>query len=536
MKQWTLYSILFFLAATAAAVPADDFVITVQTDAPDTSEPDVFRITTAGAGYDFNVDCNDDGVDEASSLTGDYVCDYSGLGGPGVYTIRIKDNSGMGTGFPRFLSYPAGHYDNADKLLSVDQWGTGLWSSMERAFASATHLEVLATDVPNLTGVSSLSEMFWFARSVNPNVSAWDVSTVTDLSGMFRSASGANPNVSNWDVSAVTDMSELFAYANQANPDVSSWDVSSVTDMSAMFLGSWQTNSLANPDVSAWDVSSVTDMSLMFADTGSANPDVSHWNVASVTNMTWMFYNAAVADPDVSTWDVSSVTDMPGMFARVGLADPDVSDWDVSSVENMSHMFQYNNASNPDVSQWDVSSVNDMSRMFQFSSADPEVGSWDVSAVSHFFLMFYGAEMANPDVSLWDVSAAVDMEGMFLQAHSATPDMSNWTIPNVINMTYMLGEVTLPTELYDAILLNFASQSVQANVEFDAGDSFFCRQAVARNVLINQQGWRISDLGQDCAGQGSQSVPVPVDDPVMLVGLLLIMLLVAGRSVRRGQL
>jgi hypothetical protein len=41
------------------------------------------------------VDCNNDGTNEATAQTGDYTCNY---GAAGTYTIRIKDNSGAGTG------------------------------------------------------------------------------------------------------------------------------------------------------------------------------------------------------------------------------------------------------------------------------------------------------------------------------------------------------------------------------------------------------------------------------------------------------
>ena len=78
----------------------DHFVITVQTDNPGASSNTQFTIPTTGSGYNYNVDCNNDGTNEATGMTGDYTCDY-GTGNEGAYTIRIKDNSGAGTGFPR---------------------------------------------------------------------------------------------------------------------------------------------------------------------------------------------------------------------------------------------------------------------------------------------------------------------------------------------------------------------------------------------------------------------------------------------------
>ena len=76
------------------AAGLDDFVISVQTDNPGTSADDQFTVPTTGGGYDYNIDCDDDGTDEATAQTGNYTCDYSGLGGAGTYTVRIEDNSG----------------------------------------------------------------------------------------------------------------------------------------------------------------------------------------------------------------------------------------------------------------------------------------------------------------------------------------------------------------------------------------------------------------------------------------------------------
>ena len=42
-------------------------------------------------------------------------------------------------------------------------------------------------------------------------------------------------DISNWDVSKVTDMNSMFYYAKSFNGDISNWDVSNVTDMSNMF-------------------------------------------------------------------------------------------------------------------------------------------------------------------------------------------------------------------------------------------------------------------------------------------------------------
>ncbi len=156
--------------------------------------------------YNYNVDWNNDGIVDESGITGDVTHTFDT---DGEHTIRI-------TGV--FPSIQFGNNntekEEAEKIISVDQWGTGIWLSMEEAFGECKNLEVFATDIPDLSNVSSLFAMFIAASSVNPDVSKWDTSNITNLSGMFFSASLANPDISNWNISKVDDAGLMFKGAS----------------------------------------------------------------------------------------------------------------------------------------------------------------------------------------------------------------------------------------------------------------------------------------------------------------------------------
>ncbi len=455
LASFSLYSPLALGAAS------DDFVITVKTDNTGISSNVQFTLPTTGSGYNYNIDCNNDGSDEATAQTGDYTCDYTGLGGAGTYTVRIKDNSGAGTGFPRIYFNKTG---DRQKLLTIQQWGTGKWTSMEKSFSGALNLTVPATDVPDLSGVTSTINMFWDAVLANPDVSNWDVSNVTKMNNMFLSASAATPDVSNWDVSNVENMSALFSNATSANPDVSNWNVSKVAFMNSMFYnaqsatpnvsnwdvsGAQQMESMfhdaikANPDVSNWDVSNVTKMGRMFSGATLATPDTSSWDTSAATEMQYMFYNAPAANPDVSGWDVSKVTNMQGLFYNATAATPDTISWNTGAVLNMSQLFRNTPSSNPNVSSWNVSQVTNMDELFmQAPSATPDTSGWDTSSVTSMKFMFYDATSANPDVSNWDVSNVKNMLHMFFGASSATPVTTSWDVSAVTNMQGMFYNAT----------------------------------------------------------------------------------------------
>ena len=106
------FSGTMFYSPKAAADPINDtdFVFTVDTrksGSPDTQ----FVIPIRGGGYNYTIDCNNDGTVEAAAQTGSYTCSYAT---PGVYTIRI------GGVFPEFYLNNSG---DKLKMISIDQWG-----------------------------------------------------------------------------------------------------------------------------------------------------------------------------------------------------------------------------------------------------------------------------------------------------------------------------------------------------------------------------------------------------------------------------
>ncbi len=423
------------------------FIITVKTDNWGTSSDTQFEIPTTGPGYDYSVDCDSDGTIEATGLTGNYTCDYSTAG---TYTISIEGD------FPRI------YFNNEKdiwKALSIEQWGTGTWSSMENAFTGCSYLVLNAADNPDLSGVSNMHAMFEQVAAFNQDIGSWDVSGVTDMGRMFFLATTFNQDIGAWDVSSVTNMNSMFDRAHVFNQDIGSWDVSRVTDMYGMFedayafnqnIGSWDVSSVTNmgkmfrgshafnQNISSWDVSRITDMSGMFEDAYVFNQDISSWNVSSVTNMYGMFSGANYFNQPIGGWDVSSVTDMGKMFYHADTFNQNIGGWDVSSVTNMYFMFSYAPVFNQDISSWDVSSVTDMTGMFGYASAfNQDIGSWNVSSVIKMHWMFGYTATFNQDIGSWNVSSVTDMGSMFERANVFNQDIGSWDVSSVTNMGSM---------------------------------------------------------------------------------------------------
>ena len=337
-----LPALLVVLAATVimppgvgeAAAQADEkpFVTTWRVDAAGGN----VTIPVGNATGTYTISWGDGTVD--AGVSGDQHHTYARGGN---YTVSIYGD---------FTSiHLDGQQPNAQKLLSIDQWGDVQWTSMVSAFRGASNMTYNAADSPDLSAVTNMAGMFAGATAFNGDISTWDVSSVTDMAGMF--------------------------YNTSFNGDISSWDTSSVTNMYGMFWAS-----AFNGNLSAWDTSSVTNMTGMFYNASSFNGDISTWDVSSVTTMFNMFFYASSFNGDISTWDVSSVTSMPQMFLDASSFNGNISSWDTSSVTDMYGMFSNASSFNGDISAWDVSSVTDMSEMFlDASSFDQNLGEWYVT-------------------------------------------------------------------------------------------------------------------------------------------------------------
>lgn len=436
----------------------------------------------------------------ATGVTGDFTLSV----GPMIsQTVRIEI-SGQ---FPRLgmerlaetnpLQYP-GLPASPLQILSVEQWGDIAWTSMERAFLNATRLQVNANDAPDLSGVTSLKEMFSGARSFNAPIGHWDVSNITDMSKLFHNAAVFNQNLGTWNVSKVTDMSRMFYGAEKFNGDIGGWNVSQVTDMSAMFGQAREFNRY----IGGWDVSGVDNMREMFLGAFAFNQDIGGWNVSNVQDMGSMFYDAVLFNQDISRWTVDNVVNMSNMFALAVAFDQNLDSWNVSNVGDMERMFSGAAIFNGAIGNWNVSNVTTMYGMFENAKAfNQDLNGWNVSNVQNMERLFWGADHFNGNLGSWDVSGVTSMYGMFLDASAFNQRLSLWNVSQVANMGDMLANSGLSSENYDATLIAWAARpAVQRNVEFGVNGLTYCAGASARQQLIADYGWTIGGDQLDCPG------------------------------------
>jgi surface protein len=385
-------------------------VFTIDTSLGDGNADMLLRFTSSGPGAEEIVVNWGDGTEDTYTTTGDKSHTYST---GGVYTVsffcsvNVYLSNNFGT--------PAEREGGPFKITNVTRWGTSaIWNMRD----SRNLTNVTALDEPNIFQSAVQVGFFNDCRGlINVNgLESWDVNGF-NLGDWFANCLLWNQDISGWDVSNVTNMRQMFFFATAFNQDISGWDVNSVTNMGYMFFSA----TAFNQDLSSWNVSSVTDMTDMFRSATDFNQDISGWNVSSVTQMFGMFRSATAFDQPLNSWDVSGVQNMAGMFRSATAFNQPLNSWNVSSVRNTDFMFFGATAFDQPLNSWNVSSVQNMTDMFSGASAfDQDLGAWTLKDSCIMNQIFNNSGMSDANVALclegWDSvgqGTSVDATDMF---------------------------------------------------------------------------------------------------------------------------
>ncbi len=203
------------MSDSACAFTGRPFITVWKTDNNGVTEDNQIRLTLSTDKYTYNYSVDwGDGTSEMN-LTENVVHTYPS---PGVYTVKIN---GI---FPRFYidfdendySYDGAMLDYSDKrkLVAVSQWGSMPWESMEYSFDYCVNVDFNATDVPDLSNVTSLQGMFKDSKSVPQNIGEWDTAKILTMEETFShpltGPSMLDIDISDWNVSSVDNLQHMF--------------------------------------------------------------------------------------------------------------------------------------------------------------------------------------------------------------------------------------------------------------------------------------------------------------------------------------
>ena len=513
------------------------FITTWDTTKTGTSNSTAIEIPLGNGVFNYHVDWDEDGIADDAFLEEGIFHDF---GEAGTYRVGI-------VGDLQHLYFDV--EGDKDKLVEINQWGDLEWTSMAGTFAGCRNLKIVATDVPDLSNVTSLSHMFNGATNFSDEsdlMGTWDVSTIQDMSYVFANTELFDEDISGWDTSSATDMTGMFQGAEQFNQNITSWNTANVVDMKYMFfdaknfdrnigvwntanvvditqmfsgaaafngnLSGWNTSKLTSlvgvfqdavsfdQDISSWNTDSVEQTDHLFSGARLFNQDISVWDMSKVTSMKYMFHDAVAFDQNLNIWDTARVTDMSGMFYGATNFNGDISAWDVGALTNADFMFCNTADFNINISQWKTSSIRYNRGMFYNATGfNQDIGAWNMSALEDASYLFSGAVLFDQDLSAWNVSKVRNMSYMFHGAISFDQDLSTWDVQNVMQMDSMLNFCGMSVANYDATLVGWSELAgLKSDVDLGADGLSYCSSATGRNILINDYSWSIFDDGLAC--------------------------------------
>ncbi|MEM6523466.1 MAG: BspA family leucine-rich repeat surface protein [Bacteroidota bacterium] len=418
----------------------------------------------------------------------------------------------------------------------ISNWDISNVTNMSKMFKGLSQWSTPEIGVGSwdVSSVTNMAEMFYDARTFNENIGSWDVSNVTDMSDMFTHAINFNQDIGDWNVSNVKYMWRILTSATSFNQDLSDWNISSVEDgfgMSAsgmsttnydLLLNSWAQS--ANPpsgirlggttycnataarqyliNTLNWDISDEKDISCVkpfITIWKTNNPGQSRSDEVKIqTGSTTTFYDIyweelnnpqnngqirnvwqghTIEFPSRGTYVVEIKGDFRGLASTTNYPDREK----LISIE-----------------QWGEVEWREMNRVF-YNFTNLEINATDAPILfrtcDDMTEMFYGVKAFNSSLANWDVSIVNNMAGMFANS-GLDQSLGNWDISNVTDMTDMLDNSALSDENYDATLIGWSNRATrQDNVNLGAEGVYYCTSEAARNMLINDTGWTITDSG-----------------------------------------
>lgn len=358
---------------------------------------------------------------------------------PASATYKVKVSNGNGS-FHRIAfrdntltGNPNNMMGDYGKIVEINQWGSIAWSSMAHAFERCENLDMTATDIPDLTAVTSMNYMFSGCATLigNNSINNWNTSSVNSLLGTFNGCFVFNQPIGNWNTSKVQNMGILFLMCQNFNQPIGNWNTSKVVSMDGMFNNA---RSFNHP-IGNWDISNVYEMEFMFANAWAFNQTLENWNTSGVLEMDYMFLFAKAFNQPIGNWNTSNATRMNGMFLSATAFNQPIGSWNTSSVISIQNATSFNQ----NISNWNTSQVTTMQSMFMnASSFNQNLGNWNLSSVLLANSMFQnsGLNCQNYDSTLygWSLNPAtpnnisITSVSPMVYAHPAAVTARNYLI------------------------------------------------------------------------------------------------------------
>lgn len=287
------------------------------------------------------------------------------------------------------------------------------------------------------------------------------------------------------------------AFQTCTNLDISAQNAPKISthDMGKTFLGCSSLTAIGKGwklGITSSNATGVTDISNMFQNCFKFNnSEVCKWDVSNVTDMDYTFNNAREFNQDIGAWSTGKVTEFRFFLSGCRNFNQDLSNWNTAEAVYMNDMFsgceKFRNGG--------TGKTNYLGSIELKSNPLKRDGDkWNIVKCQSTGNMFKDCYEFNADVTNWNLGPLYVATGMFQNCLIFRQSLALWTPVNLITAFNMFTGVTLPTDVYNALLIGWNLQSVPNNVSFGGGNSQATGDgAIARTALRNDHNWTITD-------------------------------------------
>ncbi len=505
-----------FSGATLGCPEEDTFIMVWKT----TTTNEGIKLQLAGSNNFYHVDWGDGSASQENIATHTYTQ-------PGTYEVKLTGDFRL-----QYNNLPADTSTRL-KLYEIKQWGTNPWSNTAGAFYGCENLKITATDVPDLSQVTSMENMFrncYALEDIGGKMGSWDVSNVQDFNAMFENATLFSGNFGNWDISNASSMDNfltgtgistinyditLMGWGNLDTPpsDINfnggnstycagsaaheildnnfNWsfndggEICDALDPSTHFVTSWETTtldeSISIPTTGSgylytvdWGDGIIEDNNTTDATHTYETPGVHEVRIYG--SFPRIYFNNT-GDKDkllrIKQWGTNPWATMFRAFygcTRLELDATDIPNFSITT--NLRQMFHTATALKDNggvINTWDVSNIKSMFQLFQLSGFNENINDWDVSNVENMRNLFAQTTNFNQPLDKWDLASATQLDAMFGAAQKFNQNISGWDLSNVIS----LGPIFRHTVAFNQDISGWDTSNVENFAQMFASNSVF---------------------------------------------------------------
>ena len=436
------------------------FQSTWKTDNAGTSASNQIELPLLSGGtYNFWIDWGDGSTTNVTS----YSQRTHTYASAGTYTLRATGAVGIWQ-----------FYNGGDKLkiLTVSSWGK-LILGVGTFYGCSNVTMSGITDVPDLTGVTSLNSTFAYCSLITTigRLNEWNTSSVTSTAAMFYNCTNFNQNIGSFNLTNCIDINTMLAYCtnfnNGGSSDINNWRFKTTGNVDA--YGTLRNMPNFNQPVNNWNTERFSRISTMFYASTSFNQNLNSWNLDNCNIATEVFQSATsfnngfasgVSTGNQLTWNLPICTLVWNMFASATSFNSNLGNgstpWIINNCISFGAMFsgatKFNNGDNTaPIANWLFKSSGSISTSSMFNGCivfNRPLNGLNLSYVTNMDGMFSGCTLFNngnasgvANQLTWDTSTCTNMSSMFAYATGFNSNLGTastpWNVSKVTSFTSM---------------------------------------------------------------------------------------------------